>query len=141
MPALFVCVYTCACTCVCMGLYTCVCDDHYHSSSLSISLRNYLESENDLMTSFIYIQELRLYFSALIANIITSLPKGPDRLRLFVPEIRYNLFYLFANWCGLFGLLVRETEPETRLKKLLPFLLQIEYYSTGISEYKITIPS
>ena len=61
-----------------------------------------------------YLTELRLYFAALIANMINSLPKGEARLRLFSPEMRYNLFYLFANWCGLFGPVVQDPEQEAR---------------------------
>ena len=75
--------------------------------------RNYLESETDRIMGFL--QELRLHFTILVASIINSLPRGVARLRLFSAEMRYNLFYLFSNWCGLFGLMVTETEQEMRL--------------------------
>ena len=61
-----------------------------------------------------YLQELRTHFAALVANIINSLPKGPQRYRLVTPEMRYNLFYLYSNWCGLFRPTFTDTEQETR---------------------------
>ena len=47
--------------------------------------------------------ELRLHFAGLIANVINSVPRGQGRVLLFTPVSRQSLFYLFANWCGLFG--------------------------------------
>ena len=50
----------------------------------------------------------------LISAMVNSLPKGKMRLQLFSPEMRFNLFYLFSNWCGLFGSQVSEAEQELR---------------------------
>lgn len=50
--------------------------------------------------------ELRLHFAGLIANIINSVPHGQSRMLLLSAVTRQTLFYLFANWCGLFGLRV-----------------------------------
>jgi len=47
--------------------------------------------------------ELRLHFAGLIASVINSVPRGQGRMLLFTPVSRQSLFYLFANWCGLFG--------------------------------------
>ena len=60
-----------------------------------------------------YLQELRLYFAAFIANVINSLPRGDIRIRLFNSEMRYSLFYLFSTWCGMFGF-SKESEQEMR---------------------------
>ena len=73
--------------------------------------RNYLESETDRVMS--YLQELRLYFASFIANVINSFPRGDMRIRLFNSEMRYNLFYLFSTWCGMFGFM-KESEQELR---------------------------
>ena len=75
------------------------------------SSRNYLESETDRVMS--YLQELRLYFASFIANVINSFPRGDMRIRLFNSEMRYNLFYLFSTWCGMFGFM-KESEQEMR---------------------------
>lgn len=71
--------------------------------------RSHLELETDR-----YLQELPLHFSMLISAMVNSLPKGKMRLQLFSPEMRFNLFYLFSNWCGLFGSQVSEAEQELR---------------------------
>lgn len=47
--------------------------------------------------------ELRLHFAGLIANVVNSVPRGQGRVLLFTSVSRQSLFYLFANWCGLFG--------------------------------------
>lgn len=47
--------------------------------------------------------ELRLHFAGLIANIVNSVPHGQSRMLLLSALTRQSLFYLFANWCGLFG--------------------------------------
>ncbi len=57
--------------------------------------------------------ELRLYFAALIANMINSLPLGEARLKLFSAEMRSSLFQLFANWCDMYGVLRSQIEPGT----------------------------
>ncbi len=61
-----------------------------------------------------YLQDLRLYFAAFISNIINSLPQGRDRSRLFSPEMRYSLFYVFANWCDLFTIIMTDSDQELR---------------------------
>lgn len=75
--------------------------------------RSHLDLETDR-----YLQELPLHFSMLISAIVNSLPKGKMRLQLFSPEMRSNLFYLFSNWCGVFGPQLSEAEHEMR--SLLP---------------------
>lgn len=75
----------------------------------TLTPRNCLEGESGAGGN-----ELRLYFAALIANMINSLPLGEARLKLFSPEMRNNLFYLFANWCGLFGQVAVLPEQEVR---------------------------
>ena len=77
-------------------------------SPLNSDPRNCLEGESGAVGN-----ELRLYFAALIANMINSLPLGEARLKLFSPEMRSNLFYLFATWCSLFGQVVL---PEQELR-------------------------
>ena len=71
--------------------------------------RSHLELETER-----YLQELPLHFSMLISAMVNSLPKGKMRLQLFSPEMRSNLFYLFSNWCGLFGSQVSVAEQEFR---------------------------
>lgn len=61
--------------------------------------RNLLEAESDRVMP--YMQDLRLFFATFISNIINSLPQGKDRHRLFSEDMRYSLFHVFANWCGL----------------------------------------
>ena len=82
----------------------CTCTSQYPPA------RNCLDSESGVAGN-----ELRLYFAALIASMITSLPQGEARLKLFSADMRSNLFYLFANWCGMFGQVVAtESEREMR---------------------------
>lgn len=72
-------------------------------SSLSHQLtycRSYLDSEKESVHRY---PELRLHFARLIANIINGVPQGQSRILLFNAVARQTLFYLFANWCGLFG--------------------------------------
>jgi len=64
-----------------------------------------------------YPQDLRLHFSHLISSIVNSLPRGVARLRLFSPEMRYTLFYLFSNWCGMYGTQTTETNQQIRPHK------------------------
>jgi len=73
-------------------------------------LRNCLEAESDRVIPSL--QELRLYFAAFISNIINSLPQGKDRSRLFSTEMRYSLFYVFANWCELFAMIVTDSDQQ-----------------------------
>ncbi len=73
-------------------------------------IKNCLEAENDRVMP--YLQELRLFFATFISNIINSLPQGRDRFRLFSPEMRYSLFHVFANWCGMFGLVLSDSEQQ-----------------------------
>lgn len=89
-----------------------------HTPCLSLHTllpRNYLESETDRVMT--HLQDLRLHFASLVASLVDSLPKGLARLRLFPLELRYSLFYLFANWCGLFGMMVTEAEQEMRCRE------------------------
>ena len=72
--------------------------------------RNCLESENDRIMP--YLQELRLFFATFISNIINSLPQGRDRHRLFSQDMRYSLFHVFASWCGMFGIVLAESEQD-----------------------------
>ncbi len=74
--------------------------------------RNCLEAENDRVMP--YLQDLRLFFATFISNIINSLPQGKDRHRLFSPEIRYSLFHVFSNWCGLFGIVLSDSDQDVR---------------------------
>ena len=85
--------------------------------------RNCLEADSDRMMP--YLQDLRLYFAAFISNIINSLPQGRDRSRLFSPEMRYSLFYVFANWCDLFTIIMTDSDQELRclFLQLLSLLL------------------
>ncbi|XP_065885600.1 protein furry homolog isoform X2 [Dysidea avara] len=66
------------------------------------SVRSFLESESD--KDFVAsLQELRLRFSGFIANLINSFPRGERRLRLFTPNMRFSLFFLYSTSCGYFG--------------------------------------
>lgn len=71
--------------------------------------RNYLEAENDRE-----MQEMRLSFATFISNIINSLPQGKDRFRLFSQDMRYSLFHVFANWCGMFGIILSNPQEGVR---------------------------
>ena len=64
--------------------------------------RSNLESDTDCVNTTL--QELRLHLAAFIANVINSIPRGVERMRLFSTELRYSLFYLFSSWCELFGI-------------------------------------
>ena len=64
--------------------------------------RTNLETESDSVNTTL--QELRLHLAAFIANVINSIPKGVERMKLFTQELRYSLFYLFSSWCELFGI-------------------------------------
>lgn len=61
-----------------------------------------------------YLQDLRLFFAMFISNIINSLPQGKDQSRLFSQEMRYSLFQIFSNWCGLYGLMLSDSDQEAR---------------------------
>ena len=92
-------------------------------------IRIFLESESD--KDFVAsLQELRLRFSGFVANLINSYPRGTGfvqrtlirisltgekRLRLFAPNMRFSLFFLFSTWCGYFGSM---SEYDTRLVDL-----------------------
>ena len=65
-----------------------------------LSCRTYLDTEKEGVHNY---PELRLHFAELIANIINGVPQGQGRVLLLSPVTRQSLFYLFANWCGLFG--------------------------------------
>ncbi len=81
-----------------------------HCISQPPPARNSLEGESGVAGN-----ELRLYFAALIASMITSLPQGEAQLKLFSADMRSSLFHLFANWCGMFGqVLAAESEREMR---------------------------
>lgn len=66
--------------------------------------------------------ELRLHFAGLIANIINGVPQGQGRVLLLSAVSRQSLFYLFANWCGLFGqrvdMDVRSRNPQVSFNSL-----------------------
>ena len=68
--------------------------------ALSSSHRIYLDSEKEGVQSY---PELRLHFAGLVASIINGVPHGQSRVLLLSAVFRQGLFYLFANWCGLFG--------------------------------------
>ena len=74
------------------------------------SHRSYLDSEKEGVQSY---PELRLHFACLIASIINGVPHGQSRVLLLSAVSRQGLFYLFANWCGLFG---QRVDVDTRLR-------------------------
>ena len=81
--------------------------------------RSYLDSEKEGVHRY---PELQLHFAGLIANIISSVPQGQSRVLLFSAVTRQTLFYLFANWCGLFGqrvdMDVRSRNPQVSFSSL-----------------------
>jgi hypothetical protein len=73
-------------------------------------IKSYLDSEKEGVQSY---PELRLHFACLIASIINGVPHGQSRVLLLSAVSRQGLFYLFANWCGLFG---QRVDVDTRLR-------------------------
>ncbi|KAG1696979.1 Protein furry -like [Nymphon striatum] len=62
--------------------------------------RLYLENDNDKDVSAI--QDIKLHFCGFIHKLIKSFPLD-CRNTLIRPDLRKNLFYLFASWSGRFG--------------------------------------
>ena len=79
--------------------FVCFVANHLHCDVYN---RNNLETETDCVNTTL--QELRLHLAAFISNVINSIPKGMERMKLFSVELRYSLFYLFSSWCELFGI-------------------------------------
>ena len=87
------------------------------------------------------LQELRLHLAAFIANVINSIPKGVERMKLFTPELRYSLFYLFSSWCELFGISSSSNgsvEQDSRYSNTLGGIYQVLHYMhRGLGVYTV----